>query len=55
MYQLKAKDSEIKLYPLCLANISKDFTLNDMTKAGLKGSIINFFLFIIMLLILATF
>ena len=28
MYRFKAKDSEIKPYPLCLGNISKDFTLN---------------------------
>ena len=26
VYQFKAKESEIKLYPLCLGNISKDFT-----------------------------
>ena len=30
MYQFKAKDSEIKLYPLCLGNISKDFRLDNM-------------------------
>ena len=36
MYQFKAKDSEIKSYPLCLGNISKDFTLNNMQKTGLK-------------------
>ena len=36
MYQLKAKDSEIKSYPLCLGNISKDFTLDIMQKTGLK-------------------
>ena len=27
MYKFKAKDSEINSYPLCLGNISKDFTL----------------------------
>ena len=36
MYQLKAKDSEIKSYPLCMGNISKDFTLDNMQKTGLK-------------------
>ena len=36
MYQFKAKDSEIKSYPLCLGNISKDFTLDNMQKTGLK-------------------
>ena len=27
IYQFKAKDSEIKAYPLCLGNISKDFSV----------------------------
>ena len=36
----KAKDSEIKKYPLHLGNISKDFTINNMKKkTGLKGSV----------------
>ena len=41
MYQFKAKDSEIKRYLLCLGNISKDFTINNMKKkkTGLKGSV----------------
>ena len=29
-YQFKAKNSEIKDYILCLVNISKDFTINNM-------------------------
>ena len=32
IYQFKAKDSEIKTYPLCLNNISKDFTIDNMKK-----------------------
>ena len=32
MYQFKAKDSEIKKYSLCLGNVSKDFTINNMKK-----------------------
>ena len=36
MYQFKAKDSEIKPYSLCLGNISKDFTVDKMTKTGLN-------------------
>ena len=36
MYLFKANDSEIKPYPLCLGNISKDFTTDDMKKTGLK-------------------
>ena len=35
----KEKKSKIKPYPLCLGNNSKDFTLNDMKKTGLKGSV----------------
>ena len=37
MYQLKEKDSEIKPYPVCLGNISKDFTINKKKKTGLNG------------------
>ena len=32
IYQLKAKDSEIKDYALCLCNVSKNFTINNMKK-----------------------
>ena len=32
IYQFKAKNSEIKDYALCLGNISKDFTINNMKK-----------------------
>ena len=31
------KNSDIKDYTLCLGNISKDFTINNMKKTGLKG------------------
>ena len=37
IYQFKAKGSEIKDYAFCLGNISKDFTINNMKKTGLKG------------------
>ena len=30
VYQFKAKDSEIKVYALFLANVSKDFTINNI-------------------------
>ena len=33
--QFKAKESEIKPYPLCLGNISKDFTIDNMNKTEL--------------------
>ena len=39
MYQFKANDSEIKKYTLCLGNVSKDFTINNMKKTGLKRSV----------------
>ena len=39
MYQFKAKDSEIKPYPLFLGNISRYFTLDSMNKIGLKESV----------------
>ena len=39
IYQFKEKDQEIKLRPLCLGNISKDFTIGNMKKIGLKGSV----------------
>ena len=38
IYQFKAKDPEIKDYTLCLGNISKDFTINNMKKTGLRGT-----------------
>ena len=42
IYQFTAKNSEVKGYALCLGNISKDFTIHNMKKTGLKG-IVNFF------------
>ena len=42
IYQFKAKDCEIKPYPLCLGNISKDFTANNIKKTGLEGYVYNF-------------
>ena len=44
IYQFKAKDSEIKDYTLCLGNISKDLTINNIEKkTGSKGSVKVFF------------
>ena len=42
VYRFKAKDSEIKTYPLCLGNVSVDFSANNMIKTGLKGSVYDF-------------
>ena len=51
IYQFKAKDSKIKDYTLYLGNISKGFIIIN---TGLKRSM-NFFLLIILLLMLAIF
>ena len=37
IHQLKANDSEIKKYPLCSGNISKDFTSISLKKTALNG------------------
>ena len=42
IFQFKAKDSEIKKWPLCLGNISGDFSANNRTKTGLSGCVYNF-------------
>ena len=42
IYQFKAKDSEIKTYPLCLGNISGDFPTNKMEKTGVNGCVNDF-------------
>ena len=36
IYRFKAKDFEIKYYTVCLGNISKDFTNNNMKKTRIK-------------------
>ena len=40
--KFKAKDSEIVPYPLCLGNISKDYSVDNMKKAGLTGYVYDF-------------
>ena len=42
IFKFKAKDSEIVATPLCLGNISKDFSVDNMKKAGLNGYISDF-------------
>ena len=43
VYHFRAKISEIKYYALCLGNIPKDFTINNMKKkTGLK-EVVKFF------------
>ena len=43
LYQFKTKNLEIKDNSLCLGNVSKDFTINNMKKTGLKGVVEFFF------------
>ena len=38
----KVKDSEIAVYPLCSGNISKDWSVNNLKKTGLKGYVYDF-------------
>ena len=40
--KFKAKDSEITAYPLCLGNISKDWSVDNMKKTGLKSYVYDF-------------
>ena len=40
--KFKAKDSEIVASPLCLGNISKDWSTDNMKKTGLTGYVYDF-------------
>ena len=42
IYKFKAKDSEIVASPLCLENISKDWSTDNMKKTGFNGYIYDF-------------
>ena len=42
VHKFKAKDSEIVATPLCLGNISKDCSVNNMRKTGLNGYVYDF-------------
>ena len=42
IYKFKAKDSEIVATPLCLGNISKDWSLDNMKKTGFNGYVYDF-------------
>ena len=55
IYQFKAKNSEIKPYSLCLGNISKNFTFDNMKKNRIKMKYTFFFLLMIDLLLLTKF
>ena len=40
--KFKAKDSEIAATPLCLGNISKDWSVDSMKGTGLNGYVYDF-------------
>ena len=42
IYKFKAKDSEIVASPLCLENISKDCSIENMKKTGFNGYVYDF-------------
>ena len=42
IHKFKAKDTEIVASPLCLGNISKDFSVDNIKKTGLNGYVYDF-------------
>ena len=42
IYKFKAKDSEIVATPLCLGNISKDWSVDNLKRTGLNGYVYDF-------------
>ena len=42
IYKSKAKDSEIAASPLCLGNISKDWSVDNLTKTEFNGNVYDF-------------
>ena len=42
IYIFKAKDSEIVAAPLCLGNISKGWSVDNMTKTGFNSYVYDF-------------
>ena len=42
IYKFKAKDSKTVASPLCLGNISKDWSTDNMKKTGFNGYVYNF-------------
>ena len=42
IYKFKAKDSEIVVGPVCLGNISKDWSVDNMKKTGFNGYVYDF-------------
>ena len=57
IYKFKAKDSKIVADPLCLGNISKDWSADNMKKQGLMDMpmILVLIMMLLILMILLTF
>ena len=50
--KFKANNSEINAIPLCLKNISKDFSVDNVKKTGLNGYVYDFMLIMTLLLLM---
>ena len=55
IHKFKAKDSEIVATPLCLGNISKDWSVDNMKKTRLNGYFYDFIKLLLQLMIDETF
>ena len=42
IYKFKAKDYEILVGPICLGNISKDWSVDNMKRTGFTGYVCDF-------------
>ena len=42
IHKFKAKDSEVVAAPLCIGNLAKDWTVDNMKKNGLNGYVYDF-------------
>ena len=42
IHKLKAKDSDIVATPLCLGNISKEWSVDNMKRTGFNGYVYDF-------------
>ena len=49
IHKFKAKDSDIVATPLCLVNISKDWSVDNMKKTGLNGLLLMMILLQLMI------
>ena len=54
IYKFKAKNSEIATTPLCLGNISKDWSIDNMKKKGFLILVLIMILLMLMILTIFT-